>query len=119
MANIPAIDKFFNLEEALRAYGFEIDEKENSCVAYGYSYGKYGRIWVEFYTVFMDNEHSLPIDMRIFHYVDEGQENLYKGLAPTNQHDFETLLQLLFPSDAFIDRIEGDIQEREWIHANM
>ena len=27
MASVPAIDKFFKLEEALKEYGFKIDEK--------------------------------------------------------------------------------------------
>ena len=87
----------FSLEKALKTFGFKVDEEENSCVAYGFSYGKYGQIWVEFYVCFMDNDKAFPTDMRVFHYVEDGQENLFKGTAPTNQRDFDTLMQLLFP----------------------
>ncbi|MBR3710374.1 MAG: hypothetical protein IKM99_05360 [Bacteroidales bacterium] len=121
MASVPAIDKFFKLEEALKEYGFKIDEKgSGACIAYDYRFGKYGEIWIEFNQAFISNYQT---DMCVSYCKMEDyipmRKTLFLGVAPTNQHDFETLMQLLFPSDAFIDRIEDNIQEREWIHANM
>lgn len=108
MEAIPAIDKFFNLEEALKDFGFQIKDKGwDYCTAYGYSYWDYGDIYIEFNQSFFQD--GKPTDMRVFYYKREDdvptQKTLFLGVAPTNQHDFDTLMQLLFPSDAFKDRL--------------
>lgn len=112
MANIPAIDKFFNLEEALKAYGFEIrDNGGGSCLAYGYWYKDYGEINIEFRWDFLQ-ESSFQTDMRVVYHVSDGyvrsQKTLFLGVAPTNQHDFDMLMQLLFPSDEYRKRFEDE-----------
>ena len=111
MEYIPSIDSFFDLEAAIRAYGFEIDEKDSGvCIAHGYHYEHYGEIWIEFNQSFITN---FQTDMRVLRHYTENyipqQETLFLGVAPTNQHDFDTLMQLLFPSDAFKDRLETNI----------
>lgn len=112
MEAIPAIDNFFNLEEALKAYGFEIrDNGCGSCLAYGYSYKEYGEINIEFYQTFFQ-ESSFQTDMCVVYYDQEDetqkQKTLFRGVAPTNQHDFDMLMQLLFPSDEFRKRFEDE-----------
>ena len=110
MKNIPIIDKSFDLEEALKNDGFKIDEKEGSKVAYGPQFSKYGMIQIVFNFSFLENNHVYPIDMCVCYRTNDsenGQENLYKGLAPTNQVDYDTLMELLFPSPEFIDMIES------------
>ncbi|MBR3699210.1 MAG: hypothetical protein IKM85_06755 [Bacteroidales bacterium] len=111
MEAIPAIDNFFNLEEALKNYGFKIDEKDDGvCIAYDYWYGDYGEVWIEFNQAFINNYQT---DMRVSRHFTEKyipqQETVFLGVAPTNQHDFDMLMQLLFPSDAFKDRLETNI----------
>lgn len=109
MKRIPSIDSFFDLEKALKEDGFKIDEKDmGTCIAYGFSYEDYGEIWIEFNQAFINN---YPINMRVFCIKD--QKNLFKGVAPTNQHDYEMLMQLLFPSKEYIDRIEAHLNEQE------
>ena len=112
MEAIPAIDKFFNLEEALKAYGFETrDNGCGSCLAYGYSYKEYGEINIEFYQAFFQ-ESRFQTDMQVIYHVSDGyvrsQKTLFQGVAPTNQHDFDMLMQLLFPSDEFRKRFEDE-----------
>ncbi len=116
MEAIPSIDNFFNLEEALKAYGFEIrDNGSGSCLAYGYSYKEYGEINIEFYQDFLQ-ESNFHTDMHVIYHVSDGyvcsQKTLFQGVAPTNQHDFDMLMQLLFPSDAFLTRIEANANDR-------
>ena len=117
MKNTPSIDNFFDLGKALQEDGFEIDNKENSSIAFGFSYGKYGKIWIEFNLAFLDNDHKMPIDMRVFHIKDNFQENLFKGLAPTCQEDYDKLIQLLFPTKEYVDRIESNLFEQERLAA--
>lgn len=113
MENIPSIDNFFNLEKAFRVYGFIIDEKDlGVCIAHGFFHENYGEIWIEFNQAFLNN---YPIDMRVL--CINSQETLYKGVAPTNQHDFDMLMQLLFPSEEFVRRIETNINERQMLVA--
>lgn len=113
MESIPAIDKFFKLEEALKEYGFKIDEKDNgACIAYDYWFGEYGEIWIEFNQASINNNQK---DMCVSYCNREDdiptRKTLFLGVAPTNQHDFDTLMQLLFPSDAFKDRLETNMIE--------
>ena len=107
MKSNPIIDIYFNLEEAFKNDGFEISIKENSCVAYGCPSGNYGKVYIEFYQSFINNS---PVDMKVIQYISKGfetiQETLFVGVAPTNQHDYEILMQLLFPSDDFKDKLE-------------
>lgn len=111
MKSIPSIDSFFDLERALKEYGFKIDEKDMGvCIAYGFYYEDYGEIWIEFNQAFLNN---YPIDMRVFCF--KNQETLFKGVAPTNQHDYEMLMQLLFPSNEFVNRIETHLNEQEML----
>lgn len=119
MKSEPSIDSFFNLGKAIKAYGFKIDEKDDGhCIAYGYKYGDYGEIWIEFNQSFLNN---YPIDMRVLHHYTENyipqQETLFVGVAPTNQHDFDMLMQLLFPSEDFVRKIEVSIDERQRLSA--
>ena len=111
MKNAPSIDSFFDLEKALKEDGFKISKKDMGvCIAHGFSYEDYGEIWIEFNQAFLNN---YPIDMRVFCIKD--QETLFKGVAPTNQHDYETLMQLLFPSHEFVNRIETHLNEQEML----
>ena len=113
MESTPSIDNFFNLEKAIREYGFKIDEKDiGVCIAHGFIHENYGEIWIEFKQAFLNN---YPIDMRIFCF--NSQETLYKGVAPTNQHDFDMIMQLLFPSEEFVSRIETNINEQQVLAA--
>lgn len=110
METIPAIDNFFNLEEAFKAYGFEIrDNGCGSCLAYGYSYKEYGEVNIEFYQCFLQ-ESNFQTDMHVSYYHTEDyipqRKTLFLGVAPTNQHDFDILMQLLFPADEFRKRFE-------------
>lgn len=111
MGTIPTVDMFFDLEKSLKSFGFEIrDNSCGSCIAYGYSYKQYGKVSIEFNQCFLP-ESMRQTDMLVFYYSkdDEGysQKTLYRGVAPTNQHDFDTLMQLLFPSDEFRNRFEN------------
>lgn len=121
MEYIPSIDIYFNLEEAIRAYGFEIDEKDSgACIAYGYHYEHYGEIWVEFNQSFITNTQT---DMKVINnymenYVPQ-QETLFQGVAPTNQNDFDTLMQLLFPTDTFRSRVEKIPEVKHNIEGEM
>lgn len=104
----PSIDMTFELKKALEADGFTIDEREGESFAHGFPYENYGEIWVAFNFSF--GKHSLPIDMRVYQYssgLDHLQETLYKGIAPTNQQDYDTLMQLVFPSKEYVSRIES------------
>lgn len=110
MKKLPFIDDSFNLEKALKAYGFQIDERESEKIAHGFPNEDYGEIWIAFDFTFLGNSHKMPIDMCIFRYTgkaDYPQENLYKGIAPTNQQDYDTLMQLVFPSKEYVSRIES------------
>lgn len=101
----PSIDKTFELKKALEADGFSIDEHEGESFAHGFIYDRYGEIWVVFNASFLDNSRSRYDDMKVYYYdksLDGLQVNLYKGLMPTNQHDYDTLMQLLFPSEDFV-----------------
>ena len=106
----PSIDKTFKLKKALEADGFSIDEREGESFAHGSPYENYGEIWVAFKLSF--GKHSLPIDMKVYQYssgLDHLQETLYEGIAPTNQQDYDTLMQLLFPSKDFVRMVESSI----------
>ncbi len=112
MESIPSIDSFFNLEKAFREYGFKIADRDDHRIAYGYQYEGYGEITIEFYQSFFSFS-IFPTDMHVVYYetvnhVPE-QRTLFLGVAPTNQHDFDMLMHLLFPSDAFKDRLETNI----------
>ena len=111
MKSTPSIDSFFDLEKALKEDGFKISEKDMGvCIAYDFYYKDYGEIWIEFNQAFLNN---CQIDMRVFCF--KNQETLFKGVAPTNQHDYEMLMQLLFPSIEFVDRIETYRNEQEML----
>lgn len=115
MKSIPSIDSFFDLEKAIKAYGFEIDEKDSGvCIAYGYHHERYGEIGIEFNQSFITN---FQTDMRVLRRYTENyipqQETLFVGVAPTNQHDFDMLMQLLFPSEALVGRIERNMMNQE------
>lgn len=109
MKTIPTIDKYFNLEEAFKSEGFEINIKDDSCIAYGRPSGNYGKVYIEFYQSFVNNS---PVDMKVIQYISKEfenvQETLFVGVAPTNQHDFDVLMQLLFPSNDFKDKLEAN-----------
>ena len=116
MENIPSIDSFFDLEAAIRAYGFEIDEKDMGvCIAHGYWYGN-DEIWIEFNQAFITN---FQTDMRVSRHFTEKyipqQETVFLGVAPTNQHDFDMLMQLLFPSETLVGRIERNMMDQEML----
>lgn len=102
MAKVPVINYSFAIEEALRKFGFQIDEKDSGAsVAYGVIYKDYGEIFVEFNQSFITNYQT---DMRVF-YLERGRKqqiNLFLGVAPTNYKDFDLLMQLLLPSEEFI-----------------
>lgn len=109
MKRLPIIDKTFDLRKALEVDGFTIDEHEEESFAHGFTYDRYGEIWVVFNASFLDNSRFCYDDMRVYYYnnsLDRPQVNLYKGLMPTNQHDYDTLMQLLFPSDEFKRLVE-------------
>ena len=101
MNTTPVIDYHFSIYDALQNLGFLIDEKDSgACVAYGFMYDYYGEILVEFYQSFVTNYQT---DMKVFYY-DETNHNhnvIYLGVAPTNQRDFNILMQLLLPSEEF------------------
>ena len=106
------IESTFDLRKAFEAKGYSISERDNEFIAEGY-YHDLGKIQVQFKTVFSELGHRSPIDMRVFHYINEAdspQENLYKGLAPTNQNDFDTLMELLFTSDDFVNEVQAFIE---------
>ena len=110
MKEIPFIDNSFDLEKALKADGFQIDERESEKIAHGFPNEDYKEIWINFDVVLLGNSHNMPIDMCIFRYTDNPdypRENLYKGIAPTNQQDYDTLMQLVFPSKEYVRRIES------------
>lgn len=105
----PSIDKTFKLKKALEADGFVVDEHEEESIAHGFKYDRYGEIWVVFKASFLDNSRLQYNDMKVYYYdksLDRLQVNLYKGLMPTNQQDYDTLMQLLFPSDEFKRLVE-------------
>ncbi len=110
MKNIPFIDSTFDIKKALETDGFTIDEHEEESIAHGKFYDRYGEIWVVFNASFLDNSRLHYNDMKVYYYnssFDCPQVNLYKGLAPTNQQDYDTLMQLLFPSDKFKLMVEA------------
>lgn len=97
MKTIPAIDSFFNLEEALKTDGFDIDEKDSGeCVAH------FNQILIVFNAAIVN---SLKADMQV-RINGKDEKILFEGIAPTNQHDYNILMQLLFPTDEFINRLE-------------
>lgn len=102
MIRTPAINYNFTIEEALQKFGFRIDNKDSGAsVACGVMYKEYGEIFVEFNQSFITNYQT---DMRVF-YLDNARKqqiNLFLGVAPTNQKDFDLLMQLLLPSEEFI-----------------
>ena len=102
--SIPAVDPFFDLEKSLSEFGFDFNERDNgSMIAFGYI-DDFGRdITIEFNGTFFSN---YQLDMLVTSDKDCAQETLYKGLAPTNQKDFDMLMQLLIPSDQYRRRIE-------------
>ena len=102
MNEMPNIDQSFDLKKAIVDYGFKVDEKnEGVCIGYGFFYHRYGEIWIEFFQSFVTN---YPFDMRVL--MRSENETLYKGVAPTNKHDFDTLMQLLFPTEDFISVLD-------------
>lgn len=106
---IPNIDYTFDLKKAICDYGFEVDEKsEGVCIGYGFVYPRYGEIWIEFFQSFVTN---YPFDMRVF--VHKENETLYIGVAPTNNHDFDTLMQSLFPTEDFISILDQRVVSME------
>ena len=100
MPAYPVTNYTFTLEEALRNFGFEIDDKGGACVAHGYIYPAYGEIHVEFYQSFLTNYQT---DMRVYYEDEKSKEkiNLYLGVAPINKRDFNMLMGYLLPSDDF------------------
>ena len=116
MEYIPSIDSFFDLEKAFREYGFKIADRDDHCIAYGYQYEGYGEITIEFYQRFFSFS-IFPTDMHVVYYETVNhipeQRTLFLGVAPTNQHDFDMLMQLLFPSEAFVGRIERKMMDQE------
>lgn len=104
MKTIPAIDNFFNLEEALKADGFEIDEKDSGeCVAH------FNRVFIVFNAALVNN---IQTDMQVKVY-GEDDKTLFEGVAPTNQHDYDVLMELLFPSDEFKNRLYSKYIENQ------
>ena len=103
---IPAIDSFFNIEEALKCLGFSIDDKDGGWSVAYVIYEPYGEVFIEFYQAFISHVQS---DMKVY-YCDKTTNDmqvLFLGIAPTNQHDFNTLMQLLLPNKEYISRIES------------
>lgn len=103
----PTIDSNFNLEDAIRSLGFSINEKDGGwSMAYNVRYKPYGEIFIEFYQAFITHVQS---DMKVYYYDNTThQQVLYYGIAPTNQRDFNTLMQLLLPSQEFVQEIENN-----------
>jgi len=99
MKTIPAIDSFFNLEEALKADGFDIDEKD-----FGVCVANFNQVYIELHQSFIN---EFQADMRITKYdkSNNGFKTLFEGVAPTNQNDYHILMQLVFPSDEFKNRL--------------
>lgn len=106
---VPSIDSFFDIEAALKEYGFHIEDRDISSVASGVIYKQYGEIFIEFFQAFVNNIQS---DMRVFYYKNNNKEVLFDGVAPTCQHDFDVLFQLLLPSDEFKGRLLTSWEER-------
>lgn len=109
----PFYDFYFDLEKALVKDGFRIEEREKYgyYLAYGFYYELYGEIFIEFCQYCVTN---FPFDMVVYHYPKDGQthgifdrEVLYQGVAPTNQHDYDLLMLLLFPSKEFENHLES------------
>ena len=101
MNTTPIIDPMFDLEQTIKDYGFEIDEKDSgACVAHKYYYPDYGEILVEFNQSFLTNYQT---DMRVFYRNARTHESdtLFLGVAPTNRRDFNMLMELLLPSEEF------------------
>lgn len=97
----PVINYSFTMEEALLKFGFKIDDKDSGAsVVYGYYYPDYGEILVEFNQSFITNYQT---DMHVSHRNARTHESdtLFLGVAPTNQHDFNLLMELLLPSEEF------------------
>ena len=110
MKQIPYIDNSFDLGKTLKEDGFEIRDKGwDSCIGSGFSYEDYGKIFVEFNQSILIGS-KYPTDMRVFCYknnsFEHSQETLFVGVAPTNHHDYDLLMQLLFPSAEFRKRFE-------------
>lgn len=106
MKTIPAIDNFFNLEEALKADGFEICEKDSGeCIAY------FNQKFIVFNAAIINSIHT---DMQV-RVNGKDERILFEGVAPTNQHDYDVLMQLLFPSDEFIDRLYANYNNKQII----
>lgn len=108
---VPTIDYTFNLEEAIRSLGFQVDEKDDGyCVAHGFDYGDYRSVLIEFYQSYLNN---YPVDMKVCYKSENNPyETIFIGVAPTNSNDFYTLFQLLFPSDDFKSRLEQFILDK-------
>jgi len=104
----PTIDSNFNLEDAIRSLGFSINDKDGGwSIAYNVLYKPYGEIFIEFYQAFISHVQS---DMKVY-YCDKTTNDmqvLFLGIAPTNQHDFNTLMQLLLPSQEFVQEVENN-----------
>ena len=101
MSTIPVINYTFSIEDALRSFGFEIDDKDSGAsVACGVMYKDYGEIFVEFNQSFITNYQT---DMRVFYMNARTHEDvtLFSGVAPVNKKDFVTLMSYLLPSDEF------------------
>jgi hypothetical protein len=105
------IDSTFNLKKALEVDGFSVDEHDSESIAKKIFLNSYGEVYVAFKFSF-GTGHTLPIDMLVYKY-DSGfnpeQEILFKGLAPTNQKDYDTLMQLLFPTKEFVQCVEASM----------
>ena len=105
---MPMLDKSFSLEEALKDLGFSIDEKNDGrCYAKGMSYDVYGEIIISFYFSAITN---VQCEMMIAAYPPDTQQQeiLFSGIAPQNQRDFDLLMQLIFPSPDFKNKIESE-----------
>lgn len=105
----PVIDPMFDLEQTIKDYGFSIDEKDGVCVAHGVSHWYYGAIQIEFNQAFVSHYQT---DMKVTYR--EGNEDrvLFLGIAPTNYPNFDTLMQLILPSEDFIKAIESSLIEK-------
>lgn len=97
---IPAIDNGFNLEKSLLEFGFEgIDKKDAGySVAYGYVDLLHRDILVIFNNTYISD---FQADMMITADTKGKTDVLFMGIAPTNYHDFEMLMQYLIPTQAF------------------
>lgn len=105
MITAPVINYQFAIEDALQRFGFQIDEKSSgACVACGFVYDRYGEVFVEFNQSFITNYQT---DMKVYYYDETGhnQNIIYMGVAPTNNRDFNMLMQLLLPSEGFRERL--------------